>query len=126
MALRCDLDGNVEVLIRGKPHLVPLNCIQVVPIDNPTAEQRQLVQEINQRSKKIGSGSIKQKPTHRKESVLGALRTKMRGGESSSEAGGSTPPLSGSLSTSNPSMEIGECVVTLDHGLLSDCTLTVM
>lgn len=60
VALRCDLDGNVEVMIRNRPHLVPLNCVQPVPIDNPTPEQKQLLQEIHQRSKRLGTGSIKQ------------------------------------------------------------------
>ncbi len=108
VALRCDLDGNVEVMIRGKPHLVPLNCIQPVPIDNPSTEQKQLLREIAERSKRLGTGSIKQKVPARKESVLGALRTKMRGGDSSEGSQNSTPPTVSVLSSSNPSLEVGK------------------
>jgi hypothetical protein len=101
VATRCDIDGNVEVIVRGRPHLVPLNCVQPLPLENPTSDQKLLVAEIVNK-KKIHTGSVHISKQGlfvclflfcfvflyffcvflgRKESVLGALRTKMRGGE---------------------------------------------
>jgi hypothetical protein len=93
LCTRCDQEGNAEVLIRGQAHLVPLTCVQVVPMDNPTAEQKMLLAEVARR--KSGGGAVTPASRRiatggRKESVLGNLRSKMRGDKDESSSGPSS------------------------------------
>jgi hypothetical protein len=93
LCTRCDQEGNAEVLIRGQAHLIPLTCVQLMSIDNPTTEQKMLLAEVARRKGSTGAvtpASRRIATGGRKESMLGNLRSKMRGDKDESSSGPSS------------------------------------
>ena len=98
-------DGNVEVLIRDKPHLIRLDCVHVIMPENPTRDQRAMQADIQQaikdRRKMTGGGSFRRSSTAQR-SVLTQIRGRL--GRSDQAAPSDTNSLSprsgGSLASS--------------------------
>lgn len=100
-----DVDGNAEVLIRDQKHLIRLEYVQLVPMDNATREQKQLMADITQRmkdKKSMGSGGSFRRSSTAQRSMLTQIRNRMGRNEDSSSV--STSPQTGGLSTSGGGM----------------------
>lgn len=101
LCVRCDNDGNAEVMIRNQPHLVPLSCLNVLPIDNPSAEQKHLIAELTKKNR-FASNTLTRKGTggRKDNSVLGNLRSKMRGSDKEDSSSGPSSNMSSPKDTS--------------------------
>ena len=81
---RIDADGNLEIYFREKPHLVRFDCVQILPLENPTLEQQKLILEMQQfakdKKKLLSGGSFRRTSTAQR-SMLTQIRTRMGKGD---------------------------------------------